>query len=219
MTGLVRGRVVRASDVPSPARDAELPLLTPSHHRRIAREEVLARETAAALLADARAQAAAIVDEARRAAEGVARAAAEEARQREESKLAGLYLRLKQEDETRATRDLDRAVGLGVVLAERVLGVALASDPTLVVKLAEQALAEARGARRATIDASPLDGDALRHHLAETGFDSHTVDIRTDPALERGSLRISTNLGTLDAQLHPQLERLAKALRDTLQRG
>jgi flagellar biosynthesis/type III secretory pathway protein FliH len=42
------------------------------------------------------------------------------------------------------------------------------------------------------------------------------VDIRADPLLSRGSLRIHTNLGNLDAQLTPQLERLAKALRDAL---
>ena len=42
------------------------------------------------------------------------------------------------------------------------------------------------------------------------------IDIRVDPLLSRGSLRIHTNLGSLDAQLTPQLERLAKALRDAL---
>jgi flagellar biosynthesis/type III secretory pathway protein FliH len=87
------------------------------------------------------------------------------------------------------------------------------------MKLAEQALAEARGARSATILASPLDIDALTHHLEAAGIGPVVTLVRADPSLGRGSLRIVTNLGTLDAELHPQLERLARALRDTIDRG
>jgi flagellar biosynthesis/type III secretory pathway protein FliH len=190
--------------------------VAPARLRRIAAEEARAREVAKELVARARAEAAAITVEARAAAEAHATSAAAEARAVEEARGAALYLRIKQEDEHRAERDLDRSIALAVVLAERLIGAALEHEPELVIQLARQALAEARGARRATIDASPLDAEPLRRHLVDAGFDSHAVDIRSDPAMPRGSLRISTNLGTLDARLSPQLERLAAALRDPL---
>jgi flagellar biosynthesis/type III secretory pathway protein FliH len=167
-------------------------------------------------VADAHAQAAALLADARTAAEGVAQAAAAEAREAEEAKLAAHYLRLKFADEHRAEADLDRAIALAVVLSERLLGEALEHDPKHVVALARQALAEARGARRVVIDASPLDADVLQRHLVDLGFDVSAVEIRTDTTLPRGSLHLTTSLGNLDAQLRPQLERLARALRDSL---
>jgi len=79
---------------------------------------------------------------------------------------------------------------------------------------------EARGATRAAIEASPLDADALRNHLVNLGLGqglaSGALEVKIDPQLSRGSLRVHTNLGTLDVQLTPQLERLAEALRDAL---
>jgi flagellar biosynthesis/type III secretory pathway protein FliH len=215
---LHRARIVKAT-VPAPADHAPIPALTPAQHRRVASEVMLARETAARLVGEARNQAAAIVARAHAAAAGVAEAAASEAREAETAKLAAHYLNLKHEEERRAEADLDRAIALAVVLAERLLGEALQRDPAHVVALARQALAEARGSRRAVIDASPLDAEALQRHVVEVGFGSHTVEVRSDPALPRGALRLSTSLGNLDAQLRPQLERLARALRDTLQRG
>ncbi len=217
MTVIGRARVIPAASAPGGVPTVGPPALTPSMHRRIAEQEVRAREAARDIVARAHAEAGAIVAEARQEAEAVARGAAEEARQAEEAKLAALFLCARREDEQRAERDLDRAITLAVVLSERLIGMALELDPRTIARLARQALAEARGARRATIHASPCDVDALERHIVEVGFPPHTVEVAPDPALCRGSLRISTNLGTLDAQLHPQLERLARALRDSLQ--
>ncbi len=216
---LVRARIIPARDAAgaSSARP-ELPVLTPAHHRRIAADEVRARDAAAEVLAAAHREADAMLAAARLAAQKVGEDAGAEAREAVEAKAAALFLRLKQEDERRAERDLDRAVALAVVLSERLLGAALEQDPHYIVSLARQALAEARGARRATIDASPLDAEALQRHLVDAGFDSHAVEIHLDPSMSRGSLRITTNLGALDARLRPQLERLARALRETLER-
>jgi flagellar biosynthesis/type III secretory pathway protein FliH len=189
-------------------------MLGPGARQRVLAEELDARETARVTLERARAEAARIVEEARRGAKDQAVAAASEAREQEVARFAALALRARHDDETRAARDLDRSVALATLLAERLLGEALRLDPTVVVKLARQALAEARGARHAVIEAHPLDVDALRGHLDVADLGVASFDLRTDPSLERGSLRISTHLGTLDAQLHPRLERLAEALRD-----
>jgi flagellar biosynthesis/type III secretory pathway protein FliH len=187
--------------------------------RRIAKEAVEASLLARRILEAARAEATEMLRKAREEATRARADAAREARENEVAKLAAGFLALRIADERRAERDLDRAIGLACVLAERLLGEALTSDPTRVMALARQALSEASGAHRALIEASPLDAETLRSHVldlrsGEGSFDA--VDIRVDPLLSRGSLRIHTNLGNLDAQLTPQLERLAKALRDAL---
>jgi len=218
MSTLSRARIIPALE-PGVPDDGALPLLTAAHHRRIVATEARARDDAADLVARAHAEATTIIAEARRLAELVARDAAREAKEAEESKLAALFLQMKRDDDARAVRDLDRAIALAVILAERLLGSALVLDPTVIQQLAHQALAEARGAHSATIEASPLDADVLQRHLEAAGFAPHSVEIRREPSLERGALRILTNVGAVDAELHPQLERLARILRDTLHRG
>ena len=184
--------------------------MTPSHHRRIAREEVLARGDGGS--SPGRRPGAGGGDRRRGAPRGRGGRARQPRRRgsgRSRSSPA-LYLRLKQEDETRATRDLDRAVGLAVVLAERVLG----GRP----RLGPDAGRQARGSRRSPKPAAregppstppPSTPTPCSHHLGRSA--STRTPSKSAPTLpsQRGSLRISTNLGTLDAQLHPQLERLA----------
>jgi flagellar biosynthesis/type III secretory pathway protein FliH len=169
------------------------------------------------IVEDARREAEGILRSARQEASSIAERAADEAAKAEHAKLAGLYLAFSAENERRAERDLDRTVSLAVLLAERLLGQALDARPELVAALARQALEEARGARRATIEANPLDAEALERHLVDVGMKQGAFDVRASPELSRGSLRVHTNLGTLDATLAPQLERLAKALRDALE--
>jgi flagellar biosynthesis/type III secretory pathway protein FliH len=195
------------------------PPVEPGTTRRIAREVVEASLLAKRILGEARAEAAEMLVRARDEAAHAKAEAANEARENEVAKLAAGFLALRDADERRAERDLDRAVALACVLAERLLGEALDSDPLRILALARQALLEARGAHRAVIEASPLDVETLRSHVLHLGSAEGSlkiIEIRADPLLSRGSLRIHTNLGNLDAQLTPQLERLAKALRDAL---
>jgi flagellar biosynthesis/type III secretory pathway protein FliH len=184
--------------------------------RRVPREVVDAHLVAKRLLDEARKEADAILERARESAERVAARAAEEARQAEHAKVAALYLALRREEERRDERDLDRTMSLARILAERLLGETLDLEPARIFALTRQALAEAKGATRAVIEASPLDADALRSHVLDFGLPEGALDVKIDPQLSRGSLRVHTNLGTLDVQLTPQLERLAKALRDAL---
>jgi flagellar biosynthesis/type III secretory pathway protein FliH len=192
------------------------PVVREETRRRIAKEAVSASLLGKRIVDEAHGKADAMLEEARVLAARITASAADEARENEVAKLAASFLALRVEDERRAERDLDRAVSLARVLAERLLGEALESDPARVVALARQALAEARGVRRAVIEVSPLDAETLRRHVQDIGLAEGALDIKVDPLLSRGSLRIHTNLGSLDAQLTPQLERLAKALRDAL---
>ena len=204
-------RVLPAQSVVPP-----VPAVREETRRRVAREAVEASLAAKRIVEDAGREAARILERAREEATHAAEVAAREAREGETAKLAAGFLALRVREEREAEADLERASDLARVLAERLLGEALDADPTRVVALARQALQEARGARTSVIEASPLDVDTLRSHVLDLSLPKGAIDIKVDPSLSRGSLRIHTNLGSLDAQLTPQLERLAKALRDAL---
>jgi flagellar assembly protein FliH/type III secretion protein L len=173
-----------------------------------------AHAAAARLRAEAEKEAAAVRAAAHDEVEALKRSAAEVARADETARFAAQYLALRAEADAAAVNNLDRSVALAVVLAERLLGAALELDPSRIGHLAQQALAEARGAKVTAIHAHPLDAEALRSTLEQLpGF---TFAIRPDDGLPRGSLSIDTHLGALDAKLAPQLERLARALRPHL---
>ncbi|WP_394824160.1 FliH/SctL family protein [Pendulispora albinea] len=161
----------------------------------------------------------AVLDAHRQADEVTERARARayrEARADVESELAAQFLALQQRQERSAEADLDRTVALAVMLAERLIGATLRVDRHRIVEMARAALAEARGARRVRIEACPLDAEELRSNLSAFGLPPECIDIQENPELASGSLSLHTDLGSLDARLSPQLERLATALRDAL---
>ncbi|MBL8608148.1 MAG: hypothetical protein JNL38_12555, partial [Myxococcales bacterium] len=92
-------------------------------------------------------------------------------------------------------------------------------DPAAVADIARRTLAEARGARRAKIHACAEDAANLEARRGELGLAAEHVQVAVDPDLPRGSLRVETDLGSLDASLTVQLERLAAAIRDALVRS
>ena len=62
---------------------------------------------------------------------------------------------------------------------------------------------EARGARRAVVQAHPLDAVELLQRLTTNGLELQSIEIRGDDALARGELRLHTDVGTIDARLAP----------------
>ena len=216
---LTRGRVVKAGSS-GDATHVDEPAFAqgPSRvqMRRVTAEAVEVYVRATRALEAAHREAEAIVTSARASAASAAGDAAREAQQEAEAKLAAAWLALRRREEDSAERDIDRAVTLAVALAERVVGASIELDPKLIASLARQALTEARGARRAIIDVHPLDAAALGEHVATLPLAPDAVELRPDSSLARGDLRLHTDLGTLDAKLHPRLERLAAALRDAL---
>jgi flagellar biosynthesis/type III secretory pathway protein FliH len=211
-----RGRVVVGPDA-----DRSTPLLERGigepRRRRMAREELEARLTAERLVKEAEAEAEAIVTEARARAAGAVATAAQEARDEAGVQLAAQWLALRQREQAAIARDPDRVIAVAVALAERLLGASLALDPSLIADLARAVIDEARGARRALIEAHPLDADELRRGLTGNDLDLRSIEVRSDEALARGELRLHTDLGTIDARLAPRFERLAAALRDALE--
>lgn len=217
MTTPRRARVVRASELGDAKPLVEAPPAEAGGIRwtRITREELQARERAERILREARERAEEILkaagEEARNAVARCQRDAAVE----QEATLAARWLELTKSQTVALEREGDRVMTVAVALAERLLGTALAMDSSRIFDLARTVLDEARGARRAVLHANPVDAEALRSHLTKAGFEPCSAEIREDPALARGDLRLQTDIGSIDAQLAPRLDRLAAALRRT----
>ena len=184
--------------------------------RRVARQEVEAQLAAERVLIDAQEAAAAILASARADAARAVEGATREAREEASATLAARWLALRQKEEATRGRDGERVIALAVVLAERLLGASLALDPSCIADVARAVFDETRGARRARVEAHPLDAAELERQLASGALDLGSVEVRTDEALARGELRLHTDVGTIDARLAARFDRLAAALRDAL---
>lgn len=214
---LSRGRVVPASElgeaIPVEGGRRGLP------RGRVEPADVVdAADRARGLVAAAEREAAAILDEARREAAQLRLRAEEEGRAEAAAEVAARAVALAEHEARADERELDRSVELARLLAERLLGEQLELDPGRVVALARQALAEARGARNITIVAHPEDVAVLERSMKALGLDPGTCRIQADTSRARGNLRLETDIGVLDAELSPQLERLALKLRQSLDR-
>lgn len=211
------GRVLKA-DAVERARPLELQVEEKTLPRgQVLRREVLeAAERAERLLRSAEERAARIVSEAEQAANELRLHAEAEARADAAAQIAARALTLRRHELSADERALDRSIELARLLAERLLGESLRVAPEQIAALARQALSEARGARRITIVAHPEDARILEQQLPSLGIDAGAVQIRADDARSRGNLRIETEIGVLDAELSPQLERLSLKLRESL---
>lgn len=208
------GRIIPAPDAETVSVASQA--ASPAPHARIVPEAVvLAAERAELIVRQAEKSAQALLDEARASAAALHETVRREAHAAAVAELAARSLRLAEREADLDERSVERLVALARLLAERLLGEALRLDPSHVVALAQNAVAEARGAREITIVAHPDDGAELELALRE-GRLERVARVVSSPERARGSLRLDTELGALDAELAPQLDRLAAALRASL---
>ncbi len=184
----------------------------------MARVEVDARERGDGAVEAATRRAAAILADAERRAGELRAAAFERGRAEALAETAALALALRSRESEADHRAQDRLIAIASLLAERLLGHALATRPEEVLSLAAQALSEAGGARRVELHAHPEDAKLLRSAVEQAGFDTEgrVHAIVSDESLARGDLRLNTELGMIDARLGPELSRLADRLREAL---
>ena len=214
---LEMGRVVKAEGLTAAALvHLEVEEKTLPRGQLVRREVLDAAERARKLIAEAEERAARIVSDATSAAAELRLRAEAEGRADAAAQIAARALALRHYEARADERALDRSVELARLLAERLLAESLRVAPEQVTALAKQALAEARGARRINLLAHPEDAQILEHSLPAMGLDAASVQVRPDPSRTRGNLRIETEIGVLDAELAPQLERLALKLRESL---
>lgn len=184
--------------------------------QRLPAQEFEAHERARAIVARAEERAAAIVHEAERAAAQARLHAEAQGRADAAAALAAQAIALRAHESSSADRQLDQLLALARVLAERILGDELRLAPDRIADLARQALTEARGARQISIEAHPDDVPALESALGTLAPHAETVRVVPVATRARSSLKIVTDVGVLDADLSPQLERLTQKLRETL---
>ncbi len=209
---LGRARIIKAEPG---ARGPSTSLRNQTFARRVPAVVVDARGEADRIMREASAAADAIVADAKAAVEELTRSAAGQAREEEIARVAAELIAMRFSEEQRVERDLDRTIEIAVLLAERLMGDAIAGEPARVAALARVALQETRGARRMRIEACEADLPALRAMLAGLGEGS-VATLDASDELARGSLIVHTELGRIDARLAPQLTRLAEALREAL---
>ena len=217
---LSRGRVLKAADAgeaktlirgqPAPAERRGRVMDQRGYEARLEAERIVSQATA---------RARDIVGHAEQAAAELRRTIDAEARASAAAEVAARTLALAEREARLDERGLDRSLKLAALLAERLLGQALLLEPALLLSLARQTLAEARGAQRINVLAHPDDARLLEQRFAELGMSRDAVFVSADDTRARGNLRLESELGALDAELGPQLERLLTPLREALQRG
>lgn len=210
-----RARIVKAAF--DAARVATAPTevdTAPALARRVPAAVMAAKEEAERILEAARRDAEAMAREARAEAERTAADAAANARETALARLAAETLVARAAEEQRRERDLQRTVELATILAERIVGEALAIEPTRLRHLAAEVLRETRGARKLRIEANASDLEALRGLL--DSLDLPMAELEANPELGPGSLVVQTELGRVDARLKPQLSHLADALHEAM---
>lgn len=214
---LGRGRVIKANALGA-GTERVTSNATPRWPRgRVAsRALVEAAERAQAVVAAAERRASEILAAAEAQAAGVRLRAEEEGRADGAAAVAAQAIALSSREARADERQLDRSVELARLLAERLLGAELALDASRIVALARRALDETRGARQVKIVAHPDDLALLEREASALRLESSATRFEPDAKRARGNLRIETEVGVLDAELGPQLERLALKLREAI---
>ncbi len=185
---------------------------------RVIRADRAGPAVIAAEVADATAQARAILERARAQAEQIAAAARVEGRAEGRAELAAGLLAQAQERE-RALQALEpQAVELALLAARRIVGQELSVRPAAVAEMVVPLLRRLRRARQVTLRVHPDDGAALEPCLRALCAQAELaagVQLEHDPTLERGDCVVQSELGSLDARIETQLQALARALRAT----
>jgi flagellar assembly protein FliH len=169
-----------------------------------------------AAVMDARAQADAIREDARRRGreEGRAEAAAE---------LAGLLAAGRAEADAMLARIEPAALAIAARMAELIVGRAVALDPAVMAAIAGEAVAACRtreGLVQLRVHPDDLAAvEPARAALADRLGGAATLELVADEAVERHGCIVDTPVGRVDAQLATQLAALGRALAEDAPRG
>jgi flagellar biosynthesis/type III secretory pathway protein FliH len=208
---LSRGRIVRGDG--SATLEVGDTITLQAQGRIVARRIVEAEREGTRVTERAHEQAAAILAEAREKTKTAREDAAREGKNEASAALAAHWLATRADEQKVLASAEDRVIGLARALAERLLGRELLASPETVVSLARVALSSAARARRVVLKAHPDDVEALRAGELGGLLEGASLEIVADASRGIGCVRIETDIGVLDGDLAPQLDRLVAALR------
>ena len=211
---LSRARVVKAG-----AGAVDPPTLPRRTSRRMPAAVVDAHAEAARIVDDAVRHATALEAAARARVADVVRLASEEAREVEVARLSAVALHLEARERRYGEGEVERAMTLAGLLAERVVAAELTLAPERIADIAMELLAETRGSASARIVVCPDDYPAATAAFARLGLAQGVVTFEVDHGLTRGSVVVETDLGTIDGRLETRLPKLVAALTEALQNG
>ncbi len=108
---------------------------------------------------------------------------------------------------------------LAVKIAEKIIGQELKVNSGAIAGIVSAALRQIRNSESVTITVHPDDVPTLTERSDQVlGQQRHgTIEILSDPHLQRGDCRIETATGTIDARLDVQLRALERALLTSMQ--
>lgn len=167
------------------------------------------------ILEAAGAEAAAILENARRQAQ------ADRERARAEGYREGLahwteaVLRVTEARDS-SLRDCERQlIELATSVARKIIGAELSLDPASIVAIVRQALSGVRREKSLTIEVHPSHLEAIRAKLkalAEAIGGARDLHVAADSSVEPGGCVVQTEFGVIDARLDVQLEVLRECL-------
>lgn len=111
-----------------------------------------------------------------------------------------------------ANREL---MDLAFKIAEKIIGKQLEIEPQTIISIVKQAMQNVRGSKQLTIRVHPNDAKILKENdeeLQEALGRQRIIDIVEDKKVQEGGCIIESEIGTVEAQLHTQLDRLKKIL-------
>lgn len=133
-----------------------------------------------------------------------------------QEKLAASWIALEKYRRDLDLQHLDRSIGIGRLLAERLVGEILELRPERVTTLAREAMRMLWRASYITIHAHPSDVQPLEDNLDSFGVPTDCIKVVEDPSLKRSSLRITSDCGHFDIDLSAQLDRLCSVVSEQL---
>lgn len=172
--------------------------------RVVRREEVEAEDRAAQILTSARAEADALVSAAKEAAEAIRARAEAEGLAAARTETAALLVSATKARDAMLEEAEASLVTLALAAVKKIALGALAQQPELVRDRVAETLESARRARRVTLLVHPDDAFVLPELPG--------VELELENTMNRGDCIVRTDLGTFDARLEVQLERLLAAL-------
>jgi flagellar assembly protein FliH len=110
-------------------------------------------------------------------------------------------------------------IALATQMAERILNVELSVKPELLSEIVKNAFRSLGEAKQVTVRVHPKDLALLKERAQEIAqhlASSAVLDIRPDDTLGRGDCLVDSDIGSLDARLHTQLETLKQQLEISL---
>ncbi len=198
-----RVRLLRGAEAERAAR------LTPGDRWEALLDATLIREAAEA-------QARATLAQAQAQADRMQKEAAAEGRERGMAAVSELLVAARAESARTRRESTGELRALAVKIADKLLGRALALDPSVVVDLAAQALEHAGEPRALRLRCHPDDLDLLEHgrpRLLDRCRSLGALRIEASDDVPRGGCVLESELGAVDARLSTQLDAIERALR------